>query len=340
MILRAATEADDAGIRAVIAAAFPDNPKQREQITAWQYWSNPFGKTCVWVWDDDGRIVATYANFPMPAVLDGRTALAGNGVDAAVDPEYQGRRLFEPLAKALYEDSLNHGMAVTLCFINNPFAIKGTTKAGWLHVGQLGVWVLAVDDAWMAQRVHVPLVAAAVGRRVVWHQRRGTGEVEVGAEVPTGIDGLWAVAGVTTGVARHQAWWDWRYGGHPDRPYTFLSARSPSGDLVGAGVATVREAFGGRFVYLLELLATDRNAAAAVGRAAADVAADAGAAGVAVLALPGSAVALRARAAGFRKVPARFDPKPTSFGAVPNDPAYAGLQSLDWSVSWGDLDHL
>jgi GNAT superfamily N-acetyltransferase len=335
MKLRAATEADDAAIRAVIGAAFPDNPKQRAEITAWQYWGNPFGRTCVWVWDDDGRVVATYANFPMPALLGGERHLAGNGVDAAVDPGYQGQGLFQPLARALYDDSAHHGMVVTLCFINNPIAIRGTTKAGWLEVGRLGVWVVPVDDAWLGRRAHVPPAVAGLARRLASHRLSNGPSADVQPDVPAGIDGLWADAGgVTTGVVRAQAWWDWRYGAHPDQPYTYLVTKN------AAAVATVRDAFGGRFVYLLELLANDDDGARAVARAGVEHARRVGAAGVALLALPGTRIAARAEAAGFRRVPKRLDPKPTSFGAVPNTPRFDGLQSLAWSVSWGDLDHL
>jgi hypothetical protein len=340
-VLREATQADDAGIRAVIAAAFPDNPKRRAEITAWQYWGNPFGPTCAWVWEDDGRIVATYTAFPMPAVLDGRPALAGNGVDAAVDPEYQGRRLFEPLARALYAGSAQAGMEVTLCFINNPLAIRGTTKAGWLQVGTLGVWVLPVDDAWLGHRLHLPAALAGLGRRVVW--RTGRGPAAPGSdEVPGGLDELWARAGgVTTGVVRNQAWWDWRYGGHPDRPYRFFTVQQGGGRLSGAAAVTMRDAFGGTFAYLLELIADGPDEARALVRGAADHARSLGAAGVGLMGVPGSRLAVRAREAGLVRVPARMDPKPTSFGAVPNDgTTWSHLQSLPWSISWGDLDHL
>jgi predicted N-acetyltransferase YhbS len=343
--LRAATRADDAGMRAVIAASFPDNPKQRAEITAWQYWGNPFGPTAAWVWEDEGRIVATYTSYPMPAVLEGRPAIAGNGVDAAVDPAYQGRRLFEPLARALYAGAADAGMAVTMCFINNPLAIRGTTKAGWLDVGRLTVWVLAVDDAWLGRRVHLPAAVAGIGRRAVWRLGRGS-SAEIVDGVPAGLDALWSSSGgVTTGVVRDQAWWDWRYGGHPDRPYRFLEVRRGSGgsvrSLAGAAVAITREAFGGRFVYLLELLAADDDVGAALGRAAAAHARAEGAAGVALMGLARSRVAQRAVEAGFRRLPARMDPKPTSFGAVPNDGhTWAHLATLPWSVSWGDLDHL
>jgi hypothetical protein len=339
LVLREAGPEDDAGMRAVIAAAFPDNPKRREEITAWQYWANPFGRSCAWVWEDQGRIVATYTAYPMPAVLDGRRALVGNGVDAAVDPSYQGRRLFEPLARALYAGSAEAGMAVTMCFINNPLAIRGTTKAGWLEVGRLAVWVLAVDDAWLGRRLHVPAPVAGVGRRLVWRVGRGKSACQDDA-IPSGLDDLWDRAGgVTTGVVRGQAWWDWRYGRHPDHPYRYL-ALERGGTLAGAAVATVREAFGGTFVYLLELVAEDAPAARALARAASSYASSVGAAGVAVIGLPGSRLEQRARDAGFRRVPARMDPKPTSFGAVPNDgTTWAHLRDLQWSVSWGDLDH-
>lgn len=328
-------------MRAVIAAAFPDNPKQRGEITAWQYWDNPFGRTCAQVWEDDGRIVATYAAFPMPAVLGGWRVVAGNGVDAAVDPAYQGRRLFEPLARALYAEAGAAGMAVTLCFINNPLAIRGTTKAGWLEVGHLGVWVVALDDAWLGKRLHVPTLLAGGARRVGWNLGSGPAATAMAAgDVPEGLDELWARAGgVSTGVIRGQDWWRWRYGGHPDRPYTCLEVRR-QGSLRGAAVATVRQAFGGRFLYLLELVADGRDEARALARGAAELGRGQGAVGVALLALPGSRLAARAAEAGFRRVPRRLDPKPTSFGAVPNDAAYAHLRSLPWSVSWGDLDHV
>lgn len=341
LLLRRATPADDAQMREVIAAAFPDNPKRRQEITAWQYWGNPFGETVAWVWEDDGRVVATYTAYSMPAVLDGRPGLVANGVDAAVAPDYQGRKLFEPLARALYQGAGEAGMAMTMCFINNPLAIRGTTKAGWLRVGQLSVWVLPVDDAWLGRRAHVPAGLAGVGRRVVW-RRRGGAAADATGEAPAGLEGLWQRSGaVTTGVARGQAWWDWRYGGHPDRPYRFFEVRRGA-ELAGAAVATIREAFGGSFVYVLELLADDADAAAGLGRALAAHADAAGAHGVALMGLAGGRLEQRARQAGLRvRVPRRLDPKPTSFGAVPNDGAtWSHLQSLDWSVSWGDLDHL
>jgi hypothetical protein len=201
------------------------------------------------------------------------------------------------------------------------------------------VWVLATDDAFLGHQVHLPKGLAGVGRRAVWRVGKGPA-ADIGTDVPEGVDELWQQSGgVANGVARGQAWWQWRYASHPDQPYTYLSVAA-GGRLRGAAVALEREAFGGRFIYLLEFIAEDAAAAKALSRAAASHATSKGAAGVALVALPASRAAAMARAGGFRQLPARFDPKPTSFGAVPNDNRLAHLAQLEWSVSWGDLDHL
>ena len=62
--------------------------------------------------------VPHYAAYPVPVTLGGRRTLAGVGVDASVAPSHQGRRLWTPLAKAVYADAAEHGMPITMCFPN------------------------------------------------------------------------------------------------------------------------------------------------------------------------------------------------------------------------------
>ena len=339
LVLRVVGQDEDAGLRAVIAKAFPDNPKARAEITRWQYWDNPFGSTRAWVWDDGGQIVATYIGYPVPVLLDGRPGTAAIGVDAAVLPSHQGRGLFTPLSRALYADCGAHGMPLTICY-PNANSTAGITKAGWLPVARLRTLVAPFDDAWLARRFSLPRPAARLVRTAAFAPGRAKGLVAVEVAAPSpDVDALWAQVAptVTYGVVRDAAWWRWRYSGHPDAPYRFFEVRRDGG-LVGAAVTLQREAFGGTFLNVLELLTARVPAARALRSAIARAAG--GAAGAALVAVPGSPLDALAVRSGFRRLPRRLEPKPLMFGAVRNGPGSPDPTVVPWSVAWGDLDHL
>src|SRR5439155_898610 len=161
-------------------AAFPANPKARLDVLRWQYRANPFGETVGYVHEDDGRVVSHYSAFPMPYLLDGERVTAGNAVDAAVAPSHQGRRLFTPLAHALYVGCEAQGMALEVCYATNPVAMRGVARAGvtWLP----------------------PLRLLALPRL----PRRARGE-EVAAP-PSDVDQLWSSMAVRNGVHRGSQW--------------------------------------------------------------------------------------------------------------------------------------
>ena len=339
LVLRAVGPDEDAGLRSDIGEAFPDNPKARAPITRWQYWDNPFGSTRAWVWDDGGRIVATYVGYPVPVVLGGRPAVVAIGVDAAVLPSHQGRGLFTPLSRALYADCGVHGMPLTICY-PNANSTAGITKAGWLPVARLRTLVAPFDDAWLAERFSLPRPLARAVRSTAFAAgpSRGLTAVEV-AGPPVDLDALWACVAPTVqyGVVRDAAWWRWRYSAHPDAPYRYYEVRR-GGVLVGAAVTLAREAFGGTFLNVLELLTVEPAAARALRSALARGAGTA--AGAALVAVPGSELDRLAVRAGFRRLPRRLEPKPLMFGAVRNTATAPDPAAVPWSVAWGDLDHL
>ncbi|MEA3018544.1 MAG: hypothetical protein QOI47_68 [Actinomycetota bacterium] len=338
-VLREARPEDAEGIRACLIESFPDNPKAKSAILAWQY-HNPFGQLSQWVYDDGGRIVGHYANYPVPCLLDGVPSIAGVAVDAAVSPDYQGRRMMRPLNEALYADSATKGMRVSLAYPSNPIAVKGIRSAGWLEVARLRTLVLPVDDSWLAQRFHVPRPIAGAVRNAGFRVGRGASGVEVDAP-PDGLDALWAstVKGgdIRNGILRDGAWWRWRYADSPMSTYRYFEARR-AGALVGAAAVVARDDFGGRFAYLLELMATDREGARQVLRAVTGCMHDIS--GVATVAVDGGPLHRLATSAGMRTLPRRLEPKGLWFGFVDNDGSTAHLATAPWAISWGDLDHL
>jgi hypothetical protein len=343
LVLRTAGRDEDAQLRALVDRAFPGNPKARAEITAWQWWGNPFGDSLVWVWDDGGRIVGQYVAFFAPALLGGRPARLTLGVDAAIDPDHQGRRLFSPLAEALYADCVAHD-APLLAYPSLEASVRGIARAGWVQVSRQRVRVTATDARWLARRVHVPVPLGRLARATVFRApsaARGLSAAAVEGP-PADLDELWAEVAPThpNGIARTLAWWRWRYAAHPEaaQRYQYLEVRE-GGRLVAATVACVREEFGGRFLCLLELLAASTGAGRALVRAIVDGALGA-ADGIVLTAVPGSPLDELAGRSGLRAVPKRLDPKPVFFGVVPHPELVPDPTAVSWSTSWGDLDHI
>jgi hypothetical protein len=272
---------------------------------------------------------------PVPILFDGADAIGTVGIDAATAPSHRGQGLFEALARSVYEDGGRRGMPVTLCY-PNVNSLRGFVKAGGHTIGQLATYVYPVDDAWVAARFGVPPLVARAGRAVAFRSRRA-GTARRVERAPSGLDALWRRAGVTHGIRRDGAWWRWRYDAHPDRPYRLYELRR-SDDLVAAAATVVREDFKGRFVYLLELLAADRQAARAVVAAVVDD--HPGVSGLATTGLKGTPIAVAATRAGLRALPVRYLPKSLHFGVADNTGQHPDVASRPWSVAWGDLDHL
>jgi hypothetical protein len=339
LTLRRAGRDDDPALRRLNEASFPANPKARADITEWQYWANPFGDTVALVWDDAGQIVAQYVAYCVPGVLDGRPATLTIGVDAAVDPAYQGRRLFTPLSVALYRATTD-GDTPLIAYPNEQ-SVRGIARAGWREVANLRVRLLPTDDRWLADRLHLPApLAGALRRTATWRPGGGPHDVAIVDDVPDAVDGLWSRLAHhhPWGIAKHAAWWRWRYADHPDRPYRYLVA-SQGGTVRAVAATRTRDDLGGRFHCLLELLADDRAAAAALVRAVADGAlgpAD----GVALTAVARSRLDRLAAGAGMLAPPKRMLDRPIHFGVVPHPTLVPDPTAVPWSTSWGDLDHI
>jgi len=344
--VRRAGPEDTEAICALLTAVFPDNPKADPALLAWQYWDNPYGETASWVAEDGGEIVAHYAAFPIPGVLDGQPATLAMGADAATAESARGRGMFTKLARAAWDDVAQRNGLRAVLAAPNPSSKPGALRSGMVQIADLPAFVRPVDPAWLAQRLGVPRPLVALGMRTVFRAKRPVGFVV--AEVdgpPHGLDDLWGrtATEVHWGMRADAAWWDWRYAQRPPvrgepAGYRYVEARVPSGELVAACAAVHREAFGGRFVFVLDLLADDREAAAAVLNRLADDAR--GAVGLATVALPGSRVAHLVTGAGFGRLPRRLEPRPLHVGVVPFGEALGGVGQQPWQVSWSLLDHL
>jgi GNAT superfamily N-acetyltransferase len=337
LVLRPAGPEDTEALCALIGRVFPDNPKADPDILRWQFWDNPFGRAASWVAADGDRLVCHFAVLPVPARLGGRRIRAAKPADAATDPDYRGQGLMGRAAAAVFEECRSRNIPVTICLPN--FRARGALrKIGMVEVARVSAYVLPLDDAWLARRFHAPRALAALARRAVFASRRPPGGLRVDGP-PDGLDELWSqtAESVPNGIVHDAAWWRWRYVQRPAGDYRFHEVRR-DGELLAAAASSVRDAFGGRFLHLLDLQAVSAPAAQAVLAAAVRDAPDAH--GAATIALPGTRIAELVAACGFRRLPRRLEPNEQVLGLFHNDPSVGDLSDRSWSVGWTDLDHL
>lgn len=336
---RAAGPGDDERIRALLAVSYPDNVKAQAPYTDWQYWSNPFGATVSWIAEADGAVVAHWAAVRVPMIVDGQPVAGAKTADAATDPDFRHRGLFSQVGERMVADAGARGVRAVISH-PNPDAARGVAGAGAALVSRAAAHVRPLDDDWLRERYHVPRTVARRLRASAFRLRRGDA-ADVADVPPEGLDDLWsrAGAGVRNGIARHAAWWDWRYRQRPHRPYVFVAARR-GGRLTGAACVTVAERFGGRFGLVLEYLAEDEAAARGLTAALGESARGEGAVGLALVTLPGSRLASQCSAAGFRRLPRRLEPRPLRMMVFDPGGDAAALAARPWSMAWGDLDHI
>jgi hypothetical protein len=321
-VLREATAADIPEIAAMFRRTFPDNAKSDEAILRWQYWNNPYGPPVAWVWSDGSKIVGNYTSIRYAAKVDGVATTIGMGIDASIDPDYQGRRLFHPLATKLYTETGRHGMPYTLGYPNEN-SVRGLTRAGWQELGLLRTHLLMLDSGWYARRIHLPGAVMSLARLALRARKpRGSYLAAEEAAPSPDVDELWQAVEptVVNGVIRDSTWFRWRYVQRPSGAYRYFATRR-GGRLVGVAVTTQREQQGGLFTYLLEFVAVDDDAARSL---------------VEVV----TSTSRLALAAGLRLVPARFEEKALHFGVVDNDGSRGDVTQMKWTLGWGDLDHI
>lgn len=334
--LRLAGPQDDAAIRDLLAAAYPDNPKADAAVMRWQYWDNPFGQARAWMWERDGHAIAHRAAVAVPLVLGGTPATGVKTADAATHPAHRRQGLFGTLALRQMEDLRQAGVPAVLSH-PNPGSAPGVVDSGAELVQRVPAFVRAVDDGWLAERFKVPRALAGAVRSAAF-RRAAPGGVET-SRPPEDLDELWGRLAERWGIRRDAAWWRWRYVERPGGGYRYAEVRR-GGKLVAAAATRTREAYGGRFLYAMEFLAVDAGAARALTGTLTEMARTESAAGLVLIATSWSRNAELARASGFRRLPRALEPNPLRFLVAEPGGNSNALARQKWSAAWGDLDHV
>lgn len=333
MPLRRAGPEDTAGICRLLGEVNPGNPKADPRVVDWQYWSNPYGDAISVVWEEDGAIVSHVATVPVPLILDGRRVPGGLTVDAATSEPYRGRGIYSKVRQASFP-AWQERVEVRMDF---RAATTRLPPGSAPRVDSYRRHVMPLDKHWLAGQMRIPPAIAAPMVRLGRPGRDTRGE-EVGA-APDDVDELWRQAepNVRYGIRKEGTWWSWRYGARPSSGYRYFVLRE-GGRLGAAAVILERSGPGGKYLALLDLLASSRERAKEIVGTIAREASGAGA--IVFLSPSGSYWSRVARGAGFHALPRWADRKPPVLNARDLRGKYPNLSEACWDSTWGDMDHL
>ncbi len=328
--LRRSGPEDTAGISRLLASTFPNNPKSDPDVLNWQYWDAPFGKTISWVWSMDEEIVCHLAHVALPLIADGKRILGSMTIDAATAPRFRERGLYQVLRESCTGDARRSGMELGLDFRASRTRLPSGSAQG---VDEFVRYAVPLRARWLADRLHVP---AFVARGLLRVARPPPGHANELDEVPDDIQDLWDRISrpITFGIDKNEQWWNWRYAGHPHRPYRYFALRE-GGSLVAAAATLPRPT--ADVLAVLDLFAKSPGAAATLVGGIAR-ATDAGA--LAFLATRPAHRSDLARAGGVRPVPGLLDRERVRLHVRNISGRHPEALTARWAVTWGDMDYL
>lgn len=139
--VRRAVDRDGPAVTAVCAEALAwnDGPVDAA-FFAWKHGSNPFGRSPIWVVEDEGRIVGVRAMMCWTLARGAERRLMARAVDTATLPSHQGRGIFSTLTRAAVDELTADGVAAIFNTPNDR-SRPGYLKLGWHELGRAPVTV-------------------------------------------------------------------------------------------------------------------------------------------------------------------------------------------------------
>ncbi len=141
MIIRQSTIQDLPEIVALLKLSIGETltPKT-EAYFSWKHEQNPFGRSKVLLWIENGKIVGLRAFMHWRWVSSSQQILAVRAVDTATDPAFQGKGIFKKLTLQAVEECKTDG--IQLVFNSpNPISMQGYLKMGWSVAGRLPLYL-------------------------------------------------------------------------------------------------------------------------------------------------------------------------------------------------------
>ncbi|MFC2002762.1 GNAT family N-acetyltransferase [Chloroflexota bacterium] len=136
--MRAHREGDEEGILELWKAVYPEKEYDPEKWLRWWRWlykDNPAGGGRIWLAEHDGKIVGQYTIVPVKMKNGNKAVLGSQGLNLMTHPDYRRQKMFETLARKVYDEAEEDGLHIGYAFLNK-FSCPGfVKKLNWFDIG-------------------------------------------------------------------------------------------------------------------------------------------------------------------------------------------------------------
>lgn len=140
--MRVYNEGDEEGILELWKAVHPEREYDREKWLRWWRWmykENPAGEGRIWLAEHGDKIVGQYAIMPVNVKIGNKIVFSSQSLDTMTHPDYRRQKVFETLAKRVYDEAANDGIHIVYGFPNK-FSYPGfIKKLSWFDIAPLQI---------------------------------------------------------------------------------------------------------------------------------------------------------------------------------------------------------
>jgi GNAT superfamily N-acetyltransferase len=203
--------------------------RRDDAATQWKFFRNPNGPASLMVAEDHGRIVGSYALWPIAIHLGREVVLGAQSIDTMTHPDYRRQGVLVQLALAGMEVAAANGVEVLYGFPNEASYPASVRRLNWNHIGNCVSWTrpLRADSLLRIPRVMRPAVSLAL--RAWPRADTNSFDVRVGKPRRETIAALLEYRGGngrTCQTERSPEWYDWRFAPLMGSKHTWLTLES------------------------------------------------------------------------------------------------------------------
>ncbi|MFT3795408.1 GNAT family N-acetyltransferase [Flavobacterium sp.] len=243
----------------IYKACFDTNgsPKRSENIE-WQFFKNTekTGYVDIAFDTEKQKAAAIYAVSCVKFKIGNETAVGTQSLDTITDVDYRGKGLFIKLAKSVYQDAADKGVALVYGFPNGSSIHGFKTKLGWEVLDPVPFLIKPLQSKYFTDKIKFLQFLPNIGLSFSGFKADKNFAISEDHHFPEDVNSVWEKFSkhFKVAVERKAAYLDWRYKLKPNENYRIAHCHDSNNNYCGFVVFVTKDKHNGKVGYIMELV--------------------------------------------------------------------------------------